>query len=507
MKDKLASIHQRFERVAEAYGSNTAVRYLDDAISYRELNDNANAVAQKLQALGVSKGDTVAIALSHSTDLYIAMLAVLKCGAVYLPIDETLPTARIQAYFAAASVDVCISNKQVAFQRDLEVAYIYAEDFDQRLESDSAFHSVEVEGDDPAYIMFTSGSTGAPKAVVVPHRAVLRLVIDTNYIQLTESDSLLQFAPPSFDASTFEIWGALLNGAKLVAYSGNGLDPNRLKNDIFDNQVTVMWLTAALFHLVVNRFIEVLRPINVLLAGGDVLNPKYVHRLFETYPDITLINGYGPTENTTFTCCHVMNKDKVPSGNVPIGTEISGTDIHILDDSLNEVVIGEIGTLYASGQGVALGYLNDDRNEQAFFYNGDIAKDLIYNTGDLVRRNRSGALEFVGRVDNQVKVRGYRVSLDEIRLHLVELPEVSDAAVVVSQQDSGEQLLVAYTKLNHELSVTARELRAKLAAHLPAYMIPDQITFCSSLPIKPNGKIDKNKIQVTHQSLTREKRK
>lgn len=496
--DENACIHKLFEKNAELDPTKVAIKDENSVLTYQQMNDRANAVARSLKQSGVNKGDAVSIAIGHSPELVVAMLAVLKCGAVYLPIDEALPAACIQGYFDAASVKVCISNKQVAFESYVDASYILIQDavsYDQGGE----FTSEELTGEAAAYIMFTSGSTGTPKAVVVPHRAVIRLVIGTNYITISPEDKILQFAPPSFDASTFEIWGALLNHATLVVYLGKGLDPNKLKRGILNNEVTILWLTAALFHLIVNSFIEVLKPIRVLLAGGDVLNPKYVNHVFDMYPQITLINGYGPTENTTFTCCHVMNTNNRPQGAVPIGRPISGTDIHILNEQLVEVPCEEIGTLYTSGLGVSLGYLSSEKNDKAFFYDETIALGLIYNTGDLVKRTSNGDIEFIGRTDNQVKIRGHRVSLEEVRLHIVELEHICDAVVLVKQSGTGDQLLAAYlkVKVDEEDAVTARDIRAQLSKVVPNYMVPDQVTFCTNLPIKANGKIDKSKIEAT----------
>jgi len=459
----------------------------------------------------VVAGDVVAMAFPHSAEWSVCMLAVLKCGAAYLPLDTSNPVSRLQACLHTA-------NARYVLIGQADEAQAYADDVPVLSYALSALESAgTLEGeklnkldenvraeqtltsDSLAYVMFTSGSTGKPKAVLVPHRAVVRLVVNTNYIAIKASDAVLQFAPPSFDASTFEFWAPLLNGACLVPYSAKGLDPNRLKQDIAQNNVSVMWLTAALFHLVVERFIEAILPLRVLLAGGDVLNAA-----LETIPGLTLINGYGPTENTTFTCCHVMTADNPPQDNVPIGKAITGTNLHILNDDLQPVAPGEAGQLYVSGKGVALGYLATELNEaaqQAFFTNSNIANDTIYNTGDLVKALPDGAIEFIGRQDNQVKIRGYRVSLEEIKSHLADIPGVSDVLVLVERYDGGDQLLFAYIKcgdsvgvgqgINQCSSLNPKIIKQHLAGTLPDYMIPDRFVFCDELPINENGKLDK----------------
>lgn len=537
------TIVEVFERVAVQFPERIAIRNqnLKVQLSYRELNQHANALAAALQKRGVVAGDVVAMAFPHSAEWSVCMLAVLKCGAAYLPLDTSNPVLRLQACLRTANAR-CVLTGQAdeasAYAEDLPVlSYVLSalepvgslegeklDKLDENVRAEQALTS-----DSLAYVMFTSGSTGKPKAVLVPHRAVVRLVVNTNYIAIKASDSVLQFAPPSFDASTFEFWAPLLNGACLVPYSAKGLDPNRLKQDIAQNNVSVMWLTAALFHLVVERFIEAILPLRVLLAGGDVLNAKFVRKALETIPGLTLINGYGPTENTTFTCCHVMTADNPPQDNVPIGTAITGTTLHILNDELQPVAPGEAGQLYVSGKGVALGYLATELNEaaqQAFFSNINIANGTIYNTGDLVKALPDGAIEFIGRQDNQVKIRGYRVSLEEIKSHLADIPGVSDVLVLVERYEGGDQLLFAYIKsgdsggvgeteradetdhnentavnltdnhsANHDVSQRAslnpKIIKQHLAGTLPDYMIPDRFVFCDELPINENGKLDK----------------
>ena len=496
MEHHLLSIHKAFEQQVMLTPELIAAKHQDKQLTYKELNQRANYLAYYLQQQGLKEGEFVAISLSHSLELIIAILAVLKCGAAYLPLDSTNPEKRIEFCLTEAKVNILIAQqgekKTYHNQRKL-ITTDSTELFSSTLEN---FVSADNSSESCAYLMFTSGSTGQPKGALIPHRAVLRLVKNTNYITITPHDNILQFAPPSFDASTFEIWGALLNGATLVLYSGQGMDPNLFKRDIKDNNITVLWLTAALFHFVADKFIDVLSSLRVLLAGGDVLNPKYINKVIETVPNIHLINGYGPTENTTFTCCHLMTAANAPKHSVPIGKAITGTNLHILDDALHSVEQGTVGELYVSGLGVALGYLDAQNSQDAFFYNSSIASGLIYRTGDLVKMNNNNEIEFVGRSDNQVKVRGYRVSLEEVKTSIVELEDVSDAAIVVKKFESGDQLLVAYVQIHEGEPQSAKLLKAKLADVLPDYMIPDQIIFNENLPINKNGKIDRNKLHI-----------
>jgi amino acid adenylation domain-containing protein len=483
-------VHKVFERVAAEHGGRIAVSYRGRELTYRELDAQANSVARRLRELSVLPGDIVAVVLSHSAELIVAFLGTLKCGAAYLPLDDANPPQRNADFMRAANVNVivaseeldavCSQNRTVLLTSQFPAAGDTVESFDSRC-------------DDKAYVMYTSGSTGAPKGVVVPHRAIARLVLDTNYVSVESHDRILQLAPPSFDASTFEIWGALLNGAKLVPYSGRTMDPNQLKKDIRENGITIIWLTAALFSLVADKAIDALRSLRVLLAGGDVLNARYVNKVLDCVPGITVINGYGPTENTTFTCCHVMTSRNRPNGSVPIGRPITGTRVHVLDDQLKPVAAGLTGELYASGEGVALGYLNE-RQGDAFFADETLAPGLIYRTGDLVKEDESGELHFIGRRDSLVKVRGHRVSLEEVRTHVVRLEEVVDAVVVKKDLPLGDQILVAYVRTKEGSDLDAKSIRRCLAQHIPGYMVPSQFVFDHALAINVNGKIDRTKI-------------
>ncbi len=489
------TIHREFEVQAKARPNAVEVQYGNSALSYGDLNARANYLAEYLQKQGVTNGDVVALNIFRSTDMAVAMLAILKCGAAYLPLDYNNPASRNIACLEVAQSKVIISDRDCGPL--LLGGRVVISTEDRQLFTSKRHENVDVavSPDDKCYIMFTSGSTGDPKGVVVPHRAVVRLVKDTNYISVCYTDRVLHFSPQSFDASTFEIWAPLLNGGGLVIYSGSTFDPNLFAEEIRSHQVSIMWLTAALFHLIGSRYISALAPVKTLLAGGDVLYPKVVNKVIHAYPEITLINGYGPTENTTFTCCHRMTKDNLPEANVPIGKPISGTQIHILNENYEVVSDGEVGELHASGRGVSLGYLNSDANSDAFYLNGNIAEGLIYKTGDLVRRNEKGEVEFIGRKDNQIKIRGFRVSIEEIQNAILKNPLVNDAVVSVRKFDSGDQQLIAYLQLDDSESVSVAEIKRSLSSDIPKYMIPDLIHVDEKLPINNNGKIDRKKIR------------
>ncbi|MFZ6658988.1 amino acid adenylation domain-containing protein [Undibacterium sp. TJN19] len=490
------NIHKIFkQRVAENPGG-VALVYGEKKFSYGELDQLSDALAVRLDHQGVQTNDIVALLLNRSPEMIIAMLAVLKCGAAYMPLEKNNPVARSVYCLHAAKVKLMISDRDC---KDLETAdrTVYRFSHDALNDDTGAWQEKVFSSETPAYIMFTSGTTSEPKGVVVPHRAVTRLVIDTNYICIKPDDAILQFSTQSFDASTFEIWGALLNGASLVLYTGAVLDPNLFKRHITDYNITILWLTAALFHLFADKYMDALRPVKILLAGGDVLHKAAVRKVIDEIDGIKLINGYGPTENTTFTCCHVMTSDNKPEETVAIGRPISGTEVFIVNEEGEQVKPGETGELYAAGRGVALGYLNAKPGEGPFFYDRRLSDGLIYRTGDLVRQNQQGFIEFMGRQDSQVKIRGYRISLEEIKAHLIDIPAVKEAVVSCQKSDGGDQLLVAYLQTEEDQELDAKAVRTYLSARVPPYMIPDKISIGTTMPITQNGKVDSKKVFST----------
>jgi amino acid adenylation domain-containing protein len=347
---------------------------------------------------------------------------------------------------------------------------------------------------DLAYVMYTSGSTGRPKGVLIPHRGIVRLVSDCNFLSLGPDEVVLHLAPLSFDASTFELWGALLNGGKLVIIPAPHPSLDDIAKAIRENGVTTLWLTAGLFHLMVESRLDGLRPLRQLIVGGDVLSPPHVAKALNALPHCRIVNGYGPTENTTFTCCYTIPRTPPPSGPIPIGSAIQDTTVYLLDADRRPVPIGEEGELYAGGAGVALGYLNQPELTAEKFVEDPFARESggrLYRTGDRVRQRPDGTIEFLGRVDRQIKLNGKRIELDALEAHLRSEETVRDAAVIARVDSAGRRFMAAYVTPG---DLDPHLLRRSLRARLPDFMVPASITVLESLPLSPNGKVDRARL-------------
>ncbi|MFE5689333.1 AMP-binding protein, partial [Streptomyces sp. NPDC056512] len=337
----------------------------------------------------------------------------------------------------------------------------------------------------------------APKGVCVPHRAVLRLVCGADFLTATPDDVFLHFAPLAFDASTLEIWGALLGGARLAVAPDGDLSLDGLLSFVREAEVSVMWLTAGLFHQAVDRGLQDLPALRHLLAGGDTLSAAHVDRALGALPHTVVSNGYGPTENTTFTTVHTMTE---PGGatTVPVGRPVHGTDVLLLDERLHTVNDGETGELYALGAGLAHGYLNNAGLTAARFVAAPSGTPggRMYRTGDLARRTADGTLEFLGRADGQVKVRGFRIEAGEVVAALTALPAVARAEVVAPRDSSGTRRLIAYVvPADAGARPSALDMRTQLAKTLPAYAVPALVRVVDDLPLTPNGKVDRTTLE------------
>ncbi|MGG1205736.1 amino acid adenylation domain-containing protein, partial [Brevibacillus formosus] len=348
------------------------------------------------------------------------------------------------------------------------------------------------------YVIYTSGSTGLPKGTLVIHRGIVRLVKETDYVTITEQDVFLQASTVSFDAATFEIWGSLLNGAQLVLMPPDLPSLEELGQAIQTHKVTTLWLTAGLFTLMVDHHKEHLTGVRQLLVGGDVVSVPHVRKALEI-EGITIINGYGPTENTTFTCCYPVTELPETISSFPIGRPIRNTTVYVLDSNMQPVPIGVTGELYIGGDGLAQGYLHrPDLTEERFVPNpfSTDPQARLYRTGDLVRYLPDGLIEFIGRIDNQVKIRGFRIELSEVEAVLAKHPALAASVVIVREDEPGKKQLVAYAVKQAEHEVDTAELRQHFKAHVPDYMVPSAFVMLDELPLTPNGKVDRKALPV-----------
>lgn len=483
-----------FQMVAREHADSTAVELGDSEISFQQLDAMSNHIALALVEKGVTPDSRVGLCAERSIETIAAILGILKSGAAYVPLDPTYPEDRLQYMIADTTLNVILAHQHLAQRLPVDdEALLVLDSFVQCTESVASL-DLRVGPNAPAYVMYTSGSTGKPKGIEVTHRNVIRLVRNTDFMLMDQALAFLQYAPISFDAATLEIWASLLNGGKVVVAPKGQLTPEELGCVIREGGVNAAWFTAALFHYIAEYHIDELKPLTQLLAGGDVLSPKLVRKTLEEIPGITLINGYGPTENTTFTCCYSMNKVGDVRNTVPIGRPISNTTVYILDANLNPVPVGVPGELYTGGDGVSNGYVNrDELTAEVFLANPftENACNKLYKTGDLVRYFADGNIEYLGRVDQQVKIRGFRIELSEIEDALSKINTIREVAVIAREDVPGVKRLAAYYVPVTGMNPTSVELRSELKQSLPDYMIPSAFVCLDNFPVTANGKLDR----------------
>ena len=475
-----------------ARGDAIAVELGEQKLTYRELDGRASIVAFALASHGVTVDSRVGICLDRSIERIVGLVGIVKAGAAYVPIDPMYPDERIAYMLSDAAVSATITTGTheerltglgqncVAIDRPMSPV-------------PGKLPPAAADGASLAYVMYTSGSTGNPKGVLVTQRGVARMVKRPDYVKLGPHETMMHVAPFTFDGSTFEIWSALLNGGRLVLMPPGQMTLREIGEVVQRSGVTTLLLTSGLFHGMIDHELVALTGLRQLLSGGDVLSPTHCRTVLEALPNCRLINVYGPTENATFTCCHTIEIEDTNAVSVPIGPPIANTTVYILDRARQPVPIGFAGELYTGGDGLALGYTGASGSDK--FIVNPFSKESgsrLYATGDRARWRKDGVVEFLGRSDQQIKIRGHRIELGEIENALIGHERVKQAIVEVNDLGSDNKRLVAYYVTSEGDEVEPEILRAFIAGRLPAYMVPSVWVKLNAIPLTRNGKADRS---------------
>ena len=509
-------IHQLFEAQVRERPTAIAVKYSNQQFTYQALNQGSNQLARYLQRLGINSEIPVGICLERSVEAIAAMLAVLKAGGAYVPLDPSYPSERLHFMVEDAKIKVVLTKGDWAdlFPTDSTRIVCLDRQWDAiAIESDENL-STPCTPDQLAYLIYTSGSTGTPKGVMVPHRAVNRLVCNTNYVEIEQSDRIAQVANLAFDAATFEVWGALLNGAQLIGIERDTtLQAADFVTELQQQQISILFLTTALFNQTVSQIPHAFQSLKYLLFGGEMVNIDRVITVVQQGKPQHLIHVYGPTENTTFSTWYEVKDIPENATTIPIGQAIANTQVYLLDANLNPVPANVSGEIYLGGDGLAKGYLNRPELTAERFINAQLKissnsklktqNSKLYKTGDRALYRPDGNLEFLGRTDNQIKIRGFRVELGEIETAIAQHTMVQTAAVIVREIDSNSQL-IAYVVPETSAIPTQRDLRSFLKTKLPAYMLPAAFVVLDTLPLTANGKVDQKALPPPHLTVARE---
>lgn len=505
---KFKSIIDVFEEQVELVGENVALQCDNVTLSYYELNCRANRIARLLSTTyRIQKGDIVGLLLDKSEYCYISLIAILKCGASYLPISTDTPAERTEYILRSSGAKLIITSFLFSkLINGINTEVLNIESIDELSNNfDTTNLAIKLNLDNRAYIIYTSGTTGTPNGVEIPHSGIVRLVKGNDYFPFAEKNTFFQISTIGFDAATFEIWGALLNGNTLIATDQNLTDLLVLEKFIKQYGVTAIFLTSSFFNLIVNESIQVLANLQYLLVGGEALSVKHIHKIRLAYPTLVLINGYGPTECTTFACCYRIPSDfDFSRSSIPIGQAITDTQLYIFDENLVEVAKGKKGELYIGGSGLALGYLNNkDLSTIRFIQHPQNNKIRLYKTGDICSKDCDGTIIYIGRADNQLKIRGFRVETEEVQHKIVNHSAINTCVVIAIKSEWSTDMVAFITAkatpnfedIRRINTIDIKSLKQELSSWLPPYMIPAVFVELNKLPITKNGKTDKERLK------------
>ena len=492
-----------FEDQVEANPEAVAIRAGAERISYDDLDRRANQLARALQALGVGEETPVGVYMGQRVEQIVAQVAICKAGGTYVPLDPEYPLERLRFMVEDAGVAVVITDRiggdgpligarpRLCVDRDRQRLAALPEDFD----------SLPAGAEHRTHILYTSGSTGAPKGIEIVARAITRLVLNTDYVQIEPGDRVAQLANFSFDAAIFEVWAPLLNGAGVVVLPKTSvLDPHVFRAELLEKQISVMFLTTALFNFTAQECPDAFRGLKVLMVGGERANPQTMRAVLAAGPPTRLLHAYGPTESTTFTTMHPLSLTEVAGATVAIGSPIANTRVFILDGALRPVGVDEPGELFVGGDGLARGYLNRPELTRERFITvaglGTPEPLRLYRTGDTAKWRADGAIEFLGRLDFQVKIRGHRIEIEEVEAALLASELLRGAAIVVLEDAHGDKSMVAHVVARAPGTLDLEALKQRLQARLPPYMLPARFVEIEGLPLTANGKLDRKALAI-----------
>ncbi|MGE8202296.1 MAG: non-ribosomal peptide synthetase, partial [Variovorax sp.] len=490
--DPVTTVTGVFSRQAAAAPDAIAIAQGDAQMSYGELDRQSDELARRLQCLGVRSGDGVGLLLDRSMAAIVAQLGILKAGGAYVPVPTDFPPDRIAYMLGEARAQHVLTMQAHHHLVPPHHGVLLLDEYEDKTNR-SAWNPPAIDAESVAYVMYTSGSTGTPKGIEICHRSILRLVVGVDYVALAPGRAMLHAAPLGFDAATLEIWGPLLNGGCCVVHEERVPTGAGLARTIARHDVHTAWLTAALFNAVIDDDPAHLSGLRHLFTGGEALSVPHVRRALAALPGLTLSNGYGPTECTTFAATHRI-ASPLPEDlrSIPLGRPIKDTVLRVLSPSMALLPTGFVGELCIGGHGLARGYLRQPAlNAERFVpdpFGG--TDERLYRTGDLARWLPDGTVEFIGRRDGQVKIHGHRIETGEVEAAILAHPDIQSCAVVARPDESGQLRLVAYLVARSQ-KVSWDALRAHLAARLPAALIPAAQVWLAQLPVTPNGKLDR----------------
>ncbi len=497
------TIIELFEEQVLKHANDICITFEEKSLTYFELNEKANQLAHFIQNhYSIKAGDVVGLFIDKSLEMIIAMYAILKAGATFLPLDIELPTKRLRYILDNAKPKLILTSYALSeITQSLNLPSLEIDLSSSIYQDKNTMQNLPIitTPDDLIYIIYTSGSTGTPKGVMVKQRNIVRLVKNPNFLSFKEHEIMVQTGTIVFDACIFEIFGSLLNGFRLYILTKEEiLDIAFMKRFIKEKQVSILFLTTGLLNGLANEDASIFQGVNYLLTGGDVISPAHVAKIYEMCPSIQMINCYGPTENGSYSTCYPIPRDTSNLANtvIPIGKPISNSSCFVVSKSGALQPIGVPGELWVGGDGIARGYINRDDLTKEKFIKSPFGDGLVYKTGDLVKYLPDGNIVFLSRIDKQIKLRGFRIELEEIDANILKFAGVKQS-VCALMEVNGQKAICAYITSDKQIDETA--LRSFLATILPDYMIPKYIMQLASLPLSISGKIDRSMLPIpTH---------